>query len=316
MAAAFTITAGLGLSSVPVTRGENPKVSIGLPVFNGAGYLDEAIRSILSQDFADLELILSDNASTDATPQIIERWMQKDDRIVSHRHRENLGAATNFNTVLQMARGEYFRWAGHDDLLAPTMVAKCVEVLDSTDTSVVAVAPTTVMIDESGKEVGVDHPLELPQVKITARFRRAVRRVGRANVLFGLMRTDAARSLRGLASFPSADQVLIAELSLRGRILRINEPLFYRRVHPRSSWRAVGKYEGFAEWFDPKQSHQLVFPAWRIWLEMVRTPLQAPIPWAQRLSCAVLAAVIWPRRKHRRMIAELRRVPQALRSSR
>ena len=90
-----------------------------MPVYNGENYLESALESLLSQEFGDFELVISDNASTDRTPEILEAWSRKDERIVLHRNPTNLGGAANFNRVLDLARGEYFRWAGHDDLVDP-----------------------------------------------------------------------------------------------------------------------------------------------------------------------------------------------------
>ncbi|HLR96223.1 MAG TPA: glycosyltransferase, partial [Jiangellaceae bacterium] len=76
-----------------------PRVTIGLPVFNGERYLEAAIDSILAQDFQDFELLLADNASTDATLEICERAAARDPRVTVHRSEANRGAAWNYNRV-------------------------------------------------------------------------------------------------------------------------------------------------------------------------------------------------------------------------
>src|ERR1035438_9843576 len=93
-----------------------PRVSIGLPVYNGENYLDPALNSILRQDYSDLELIISDNASTDATGNICREYAAKDPRIRYYRNETNIGASANFNCLVKLARGEYFKWAAHDDV--------------------------------------------------------------------------------------------------------------------------------------------------------------------------------------------------------
>src|SRR5262245_57216615 len=95
---------------------EVPRVSIGLPVYNGAKYLAEAIDSLLEQTFSDFELIISDNGSTDATPAICEEYAAKDGRIRFLRQEINRGLAWNWNCVLEESRGAYFKWAACDDL--------------------------------------------------------------------------------------------------------------------------------------------------------------------------------------------------------
>jgi glycosyltransferase involved in cell wall biosynthesis len=93
-----------------------PKVSIGLPVFNGEAFLHESLDSLLGQTFDDFELIISDNASTDATADIISRYEALDSRIRYVRQSENIGGSENFLYVLSQARAELFMWASHDDI--------------------------------------------------------------------------------------------------------------------------------------------------------------------------------------------------------
>ena len=104
-----------------------PKVSIGIAVFNGENFLESALRSILAQTFEDFELIISDNASTDRTADICEQYASQDGRVLYLRQPANLGAQPNYNLLVGQARGRYFKWAAHDDMLAPTFLERCVE---------------------------------------------------------------------------------------------------------------------------------------------------------------------------------------------
>jgi glycosyltransferase involved in cell wall biosynthesis len=101
-----------------------PKVSIGMPVYNGEPFIREALDSLLAQTFTDFELIISDNASTDGTEAICREYAAKDDRIRYVRQPENRGALANFQFVLDEAVGEYFMWAAADDIRAPD----CLEI--------------------------------------------------------------------------------------------------------------------------------------------------------------------------------------------
>ncbi len=94
----------------------NPKVSIGMPVYNGEEFIREALDSLLAQTFTDFELIISDNASTDGTEAICREYTSKDHRVRYIRQAKNLGAGGNFQFVLYEAVGEYFMWAAYDDL--------------------------------------------------------------------------------------------------------------------------------------------------------------------------------------------------------
>ncbi len=113
-----------------------PRVSVGLPVYNGENFIKDALDSILAQTFEDFELIISDNASTDGTQQICRQYTSKDQRIRYIRNDGNIGASKNFNQVFELSSGEYFKWIAHDDLCAPEFLERCVEVLDQ-DPSIV-----------------------------------------------------------------------------------------------------------------------------------------------------------------------------------
>src|SRR5215204_5257287 len=112
----------------------SPRVTIGLAVYNGEKYLHQAIDSVLAQTFTDFELIVSDNASTDATAAIVLQYAAKDARVRYTRNRENVGSARNFNRLVDLATGEYFKWMAVDDLIAPEFLATCVAALDAEPT--------------------------------------------------------------------------------------------------------------------------------------------------------------------------------------
>ena len=86
-----------------------PVVSIGLPVFNGDKYLEQALESLLNQDFQDFEIIISDNASTDDTAEICRSYAAADNRIQYHRNECNIGSGPNYRRVFELARGEYLQ---------------------------------------------------------------------------------------------------------------------------------------------------------------------------------------------------------------
>ena len=112
-------------------RAHIPKVSIGMPVCNGEWFIRKALDSLLAQTFTDFELIISDNASTDATPEICKEYAKKYTRIRFIRQPQNMGTAWNFNFVLQQARGEYFMWAACDDMWESTFISDLLKILKS-----------------------------------------------------------------------------------------------------------------------------------------------------------------------------------------
>lgn len=117
-----------------------PRVSIGMPVFNGMDGICRALDSLLAQTYQDFELIISDNASTDRTADICQQYATRDARIRYVRQQRNIGAFANFDYVLRIAQGEYFMWAAHDDKWDPRFIENALSVFDVHDEAVVAVA--------------------------------------------------------------------------------------------------------------------------------------------------------------------------------
>ncbi|MDO9318880.1 MAG: glycosyltransferase [Gammaproteobacteria bacterium] len=105
-----------------------PKVSIGMPVYNGEKFIREALDSLLTQTFTDFELIISDNASTDRTEAICREYAERDQRIRYLRQIKNFGPDANFKCVLNEAIGMYFMWAAHDDRRHPIAIERMMEV--------------------------------------------------------------------------------------------------------------------------------------------------------------------------------------------
>ena len=113
-------------------------VSVGLPVYNGQKYLAVAIGSVLAQTFPDFELVISDNASTDATQEICKAYAARDARIRYIRQPLNRGAGFNYNFVFHESRGRYFKWLAHDDWLAPDNLKASVAALEADPAAVLA----------------------------------------------------------------------------------------------------------------------------------------------------------------------------------
>jgi len=265
---------------------KEPLVSIGLPVYNGERYLAEAIESILAQTYRHFELIICDNASTDGTEQICRRFAEQDDRVKYFRNPANLGAVRNFNLAVEHASGKYFRWAAHDDRIAPEYLARCVETLEA-DPAIVLCHCQVKVIDENGAEVmNFDYPAGHGASLVAAdRFGDALRQDRWSFEIFGLIRTDALRRTRMMGRYVASDRVLRAELSLIGRYYILPERLCFDRDHPNRSIRALPAHHLRAEWFDPGLARRRVFPHWRVLYEYFRAVNRAPISIRQRARC-------------------------------
>jgi len=106
-----------------------PRVSICIPTYNSSQFLADAIESALAQDFTNYELIICDNASTDATPYVCRQY--QDPRVRHVRFVELVGQASNWNRCLDLARGEYVVLLHADDVLKPAFLSRAVTVLDA-----------------------------------------------------------------------------------------------------------------------------------------------------------------------------------------
>jgi hypothetical protein len=227
-----------------------PKVSIGLPVYNGENYLAEAIECLLEQTFGDFELIISDNASTDATEAIARECAARDLRLRYVRQPVNRGAGWNFSQTFRLARGEYFKWAAHDDLCAPTFLERCLEQLDD-DPSLVLSFSRVAVIDDRGGVVPDDLPAdphernfqgvssagEARRLELCSSALPHERYLGvlvfsqRCYEVFGVIRSSAMRRTGLHRPYNGGEKVFLAELSLHGRFVEAGETLFYSRWH-------------------------------------------------------------------------------------
>lgn len=281
-----------------------PTVTVGLPVYEGERHLQGAIDSILSQSFKDFELVISDNGSTDATPEIVAAAAAADERVRSFRVPTNRGASWNFNNVLHQARGRLFKWASHDDQLMPTMLERCVTA-SRDDPDAVLWYPLTTEIDDDGRPVGpVDDRLPLDDPEPHVRLERMLTLYEGSNPIFGVLDTATLRTTRLLDDFHSSDVVLIGELAMRGRFVEIDERLFLRRWEFRSTESRTR--EEVDEWFNPDTRRSHVFVRSRLFREMTRSILRAPLEPSEKLRCLRALGSTWGRRYGRTMAGELK----------
>lgn len=286
-----------------------PCVSIGLPVYNGENYLTQTLDALLSQTFADYELIISDNASTDGTEEICRTYAARDRRIRYFRNEENLGAARNFNRVFELASGEYFKWASHDDLCAPDYLERCVEAL-CRDPAVVLCYTRAQAIDEhGGLLLDFDAKPRLGSGRARARFFEAVcvdhpRITIVPSIIFGLMRADTLGKTPLIGSYVSSDGVLLGELALLGRFYEVPEFLFCYRDHAQQSWKAAGGRWATQGWFDPKRAGKITFPTWRLLLEHLKSIGRAAPSISDRAWCYAYM-VYWIRLRWKGLVKDL-----------
>ena len=271
---------------------KNPLVSIGLPTHNGERFLRQALDSILNQSFEDFELVISDNASTDATPSICREYASEDVRIRYVRNENNIGQTANINQTIEISRGVYYRMHHDDDLLHPRCIEHCVNVLEHAPTVALCHTQTRV-IDEAGEVLLSADPMDyhLRSKRPSSRFEKYMRQrfpspphPGLMNAIFGLIRRDVLMRTPLDSTYMHADVIHCGGLTLYGEFHLVDEPLFFRRDHPGRSMRAYQDKKAHALWRDPT-SEGITMPRLYGLLDLVWIVWRAPISWSEKQRC-------------------------------
>jgi glycosyltransferase involved in cell wall biosynthesis len=268
-------------------KARNPRVSIGLPVFNGERYLAGALSCLLQQDYEDFELIISDNASTDATESICREHAAKDPRIRYSRNETNIGASPNYNRVFRLARGEFFKWASYDDECHTSLVRRCVETFEQAPPSAVLVFSKAEIIDEVGRVM-----FQSPD-RMSSSSARPFKRLARviwsgqyAHPLWGLIRSDALRRTR-LMGCIEADHILLGELAVLGELIEIPEVLYQQRRHSGSAMQIHRTARALLAWHDPRMANAWGFLPHRarFCIEYYKSIWHTPLSVTDRVLC-------------------------------
>jgi hypothetical protein len=258
---------------------ESPLVSIGVPVYNGERYLRLALESLVTQDYPNLEVIISDNASTDQTSEICREYARRDSRVVYHPAEKNMGVIWNFNRVFELSHGKYFLWAAFDDLRDSDYVSSCVGALEKQPDAVLC-STDIHFIDEYGET------MELPAweygVRPTGRSAwERVMKVARSHVaydIYAMTRRSALQQVRRSVLTWGFDFVVLLELCLRGPVAYVAEPLFsYRQFK-------VKTQQGIAVLLTGSPQQGQVPVCWScMTLELLRSIWLAPAGWAKKV---------------------------------
>jgi glycosyltransferase involved in cell wall biosynthesis len=256
-----------------------PAVSVGMPVYDGERYLEEAIGSVLRQTQTDLELVISDNASTDRTGDICRSFAAADPRVRYYRNEVNLGAHPNFNRAFELSRGGYFKWAAHDDVLKPDFLRCCVEALESVPDAAVCQSAIE-YIDESGASLGIHrhHVAGSESEDSARRFAAMTLRPHDCYSMMGVLRRSLVEQCMPLASFHGADRALLARIALAGRFITVPNTLLQVRDHAGRYSRAQKGLRDRAAWYDARNVGRLSFPVWRLYGTYWSSVVSAEIP--------------------------------------
>ena len=262
----------------------SPCVSVGMPVYNGERYIAQAIESILSQTFHDFEVIICDNASSDTTEQICKAYAVRDPRVRYYRNDRNRGAAWNHKRVVELARGEYFKWQCHDDYCDSTFLEKCLAVVHG-DPTVVLCYPQFVRVDEHGRRLGIKSSRLVGGAEPHARFVSMIYRRDSCEEIYGVMRTAVIRKTALIGPYSNSDDTFLAELILNGKFREVPETLFFYRIHSAKSTSAYPNRSARMAWFKPNAGTHFSLPFLSLFGGYISLIWRSPLPRREKARC-------------------------------
>lgn len=266
--------------------GENPLVSVGVFLHNEGQFIRETLASLLAQDYVNLEIVISDNCSIDDTDMICRALAAEDPRVRYERQERNIGAAANSIRVLERAAGKYFMWASGHDLWSTNLVSTCVAALESHPHAALAYASSS-WIDEQGQPLGKESGwYDTRGSDAIVRFFMAF--WGNLHPVLGLIRTAYLRELRRIHACAGADQIVLAELALKGDFIHVSDASWHRRQprakesHRDRMKRYTSEDFGLATgWLDRR------LPLLRLPLEQMRAVGRSRLSFAEKLAILI-----------------------------
>jgi glycosyltransferase involved in cell wall biosynthesis len=281
----------------------DPLVSIGLPVRNGAATLATVIGSVLSQEYDHWELVISDNASTDDTEEVGRSAARSDPRIRYHRQPENIGLLNNFLTTAQLAGGEYFRWIGDSDWIAPQYLTRLLDVYAHDDRLILVTSRLEYELESGERASAPYHGTELAADDPSVRFVEMLRLLNDSYLtidpMYGLFRRSALLSVPR-RNMMREDQIFAARYALAGPWAHVNDLLAGR---------------GWTDDRRPQLARRLGVPAWQARMatvhqcrELLRSLDEADLEPAQRRRARAAIGRLYLGRKRRVVVHGSRRL--------
>jgi len=215
-----------------IRSNKNVLISIGMPIYNGSKFLHQAIKSVLNQSYSNLELIISDDISSDTSTNICMTFAKNDKRVRFFLQKKRLGSIANFNFVLSKAKGEYFMWTAQDDIRAPNALKKLSQLLTNYPSAIIAVSNFNNLFHDQSYSV---YKNELYDNSCT-HLDSLVHFVDSGNLsyFYGLWRTNILKKTSGYhvdsrPIFKSSDFLTIFKALLMGKFVYTDGILFYKR---------------------------------------------------------------------------------------
>jgi glycosyltransferase involved in cell wall biosynthesis len=259
-----------------------------------------------------MELIVSDNASTDRTAEIAQDLATADSRIRYLRNERNLGAAPNYNIAFHASTGTFFKWLAHDDRMLPGFLEVTLAALEAEPGAVLA---NTVVqyVDARGKPLGVYRSVlgRAGSPRPSSRFSAMVLRPHSCADFFGLIRRTAMTDSLLHGPFHGADRAFLAQMALRGRLIQLDgEPLVQMREHPGRYTRRARSTRTKLAWHDTSREGRIDVPVWTLYRAYRMLVETEPLDERERAACRRILGRFWLSGWHSaRLAVELASIP-------
>ncbi|MGQ0702395.1 MAG: glycosyltransferase [Gemmatimonadales bacterium] len=257
-------------------------MTIGLPVFNSEKHLEQSLDSLLAQTHRNFVLLISDNASTDSTPLICQRYAAADPRIRYSRNDTNIGNPRNFNRIAELTETRYLKWSTADDFWKPTFLELALDVMERHPGIALCYPQAEIVDAEARNPVPYDDVLHLMEDDPAERFVKLLTSIKLAHQHLGLIRMSCLRRTHLLGTHVGSDINLLAELTLYGKFFELPHRLFSRRMHPESgSWKR-GDREHEARRYHASNLKRVPLRVWPAYLAFFAAVRRAPLPVGSR----------------------------------
>ncbi len=205
---------------------EIPLVTIGIPTYNRANFLVQTIESVLNQTYNNIEIVISDNASTDQTQSLCEQYKSRDTRITYIRQEKNLGPTPNFLEALKNATGLFFMWLGDDDWIDLNYIEECMNVLLREED--VTIAAGYADYYKGDRKLYTGTVMNLIDTSGVDRVKKYFSQVRHNSVFYGVMRTAELRNIY-IQNVLGGDLLMVAAMTFLGKVKSIEATRVHRR---------------------------------------------------------------------------------------
>lgn len=276
---------------------KSPLISIGVPTYNSEKTIGFTLESLLAQNYGNYELIISDNASTDATIEVVEKYKNRDSRIQYVQQPINIGANLNYSYVARTAKGEYFKWSSSSDWCAPEFLERCLNAFMACEDTVLVAPRTKLFCDslENCEDYAFD--IEIHGETPSIRLKQLYSSLSLNNAMNGLIRTNALRQTCLIEPYRGADMVLMGHLALLGKFRLLDDRLFYRRMEEATS-TTLQNTEAVWRHHYPKRSIRILLQGSKRQLGRLRSVFSTSMSTVERLRALayMLRIMYWERK--------------------